>query len=254
MGLVGLPNLYCGFGDLADYLSSEGVELRLDDHSLATGQTVQASGTANQGTTSLSVSPLQYALPSGAVLNFDGAGMPSQVQLVLTAAAGVGSTSLTTLPLPAAVNSAAQAIDNGINIATNARVAKAISYATSRVKLYCCSRYDDSALATAWSVNRWAMVLAAQWICKRRGQGVPDGIADDVEETMEELKAVKARALDIEDIATRTSSWPSWSNVSIDLTYEINRARVEQSSSEPTPTQYHQFQDWWDASGGGWDW
>lgn len=239
-----LPNLYVTPADVYDYMGTEMAQLRLDDHSQASDQTVQATATAAPGATSLAVTALTSPLLPGSTLEFDGAGMPAVVEVVVTAIATVGATSLTVAPLPAAVNGLAEAFDNGVNTATAARLVKACQYATARVKMYCASRYDDSALAQSWSVNRWALALACEWMCKRRGGSATEGIADDVKTALEEMKQVQAGALHIEDIGTRTSGWPFLSNVTVDIGYDYAKLRVEQPLSEQTPTVYGQFIDW----------
>jgi hypothetical protein len=242
--LVTLPNLYCTPADLSDYLSTAGVQLRLDDADLATGQVVQVTADAAALATSLTVASLQAPLVKGTVLDFDGGGMASLVETVLTATAPLGSTSLAVLALPNPVTALAQATDLGVTVAGNARALKACQYATSRVKLYCCPRYDDSQLATAWSANRWATVLGARWLAKRRAQACLGGVESDYKETMEELKGVRMSFLNIEDIGTRTSGWPFLSNIVVDQRYEVAKSRVEQTISEGTPTQYGQYTDW----------
>lgn len=241
---VALPNVYCTNNDVFDYLSAEGVDLRLDDNNLASGQTVTVTADAAAAATSISVSALQYALLKGALLQFDGAGMDAVVQAQLSAAAAVNATSLSVSALSAAINNGATAIDTGVNVATGARLTKATKYATSRVKFYCCGRYDDDDLATTWSANRWCVIIAAQWLCKRRGQSAPMGIESDYAEALEEMKMVKDGTADIEDIAPRTSGWPAFSNVTIDDRYAVRKIRVEQVISEPTPTLYPQAVDW----------
>ena len=244
MSLVGLPNLYCTPGDVTFYLSSQGAQLRLDDANRATGQTVQVLANANQGDTSLSVAPLDAPLPAGTVLDFDGGGMSTIVEAVLTVTAPVGSTSLTVVPLPGPVTALAYAFDLGVTVATRAFITQAIQWATAQVKLYCCGRYQDSDLATCWSANRWATTLAAYRLSKRRAQPAPGGIKSDYDETMQELKSVRVGMLNIEDIGTRTSSWPFVSNTTVDIAYHTAKVRVEDTISEGTPTQYAQYVDW----------
>ncbi len=249
---LSLPNLYCTFADVCDYLSAEGVELRLDDHSQATGQTITVTTAAAQQAITLVIQALDDALPNGCVLNFDGGGLPTPVQAILIAPGALGATSLSVLPLLSAVPAGAFATDNGVNVSTNARVAKGISYATAAIKRYCTNRYDDSMLVQANSVNYWCSVIASRWIAKRRAQGCPSSIESDYKETMEELKKVQGRQLDIEDIPTRDPGWASWVNVTIDQTFDVNRVRVEQSTSDPSKTQFAQLMDWWDY-GAGWE-
>ena len=241
---VNLPNLYTLPGDIFDYLGSEQAQLCLDDHNQATGQILNATALAAVGATTISVTPLSSPLLRGTVLEWDGGGMDAVVQAVLTAAAPVGSTSLSVSALAAAINASAQARDSGVNVALAQRLVIGCSHGTARVKLYCCSRYDDSQLVQSWSVNRWATVCGARWLRKRRSQTAPKGIEDDFEEALEEMRQVQVGCLQIEDIGTRTSGWPFVTNTTVQIGYETARVRVEQSISEATPTQFGQFVDW----------
>ncbi len=243
MALVPLT-LFCSPNDVFDYVGVEGAQLRLDDHSLATGQTIKTTAAAAIGATTLAVTALQYPLLAGSVLEFDGGGTTEVVEAILTAVATVGSTSLTVAALPVAIAALAQAQDSGVNLATAQRLTKGCQYGTSQVKLYCNNRYDDSVLAQSWSVNRWSTYLAGRWVAKRRGQTAPKGIEQDVEEALDELRQVRTGMLCIEDIGTRTSGWPFISNVTVDIGYNITKVRVEQPISELTPTQYGQYVDW----------
>jgi len=245
--LVELPNLYCTPGDVYDYLSTEGAQLRLDDHNQATGQIIQATADAQPNDTILKITALKLPILAGQVLTFDGANMPAALDVVVATTAPTGATSLTVVMLPAAVNSLAQARDSGVNIALAARLVKAVKYATAQIKMYCTPRYNDSKLAQSWSVNRWASVLAGRWMSRRRAQGCPKSIEQDALEVMEELKGVRFGRLTIEDIGTRTANWPFLTNVTLDIRYDYAKLRVEQPLSEPTPTQYGQFIDWTSA-------
>ena len=241
---VTLPNLYCKPQDVYDFLGTEGAQLRLDDHLNATGQRITLTANALAGAVSLSITALQYPLLNGTVLEFDGAGTPGVVEVVLAATAPTGATSLTVQPLTSAINALSQATDSGVNVALAQRLVKACQYATSQVKLYCCGRYDDSALAINWSANRWATALAAKWLCKRRAQGCPKAIAEDADEALDEMKAVQSGRLALEDIGTRTSGWPFISNTTVDVAYTVAKVRVEPQISEATPTLYPQYPDW----------
>jgi hypothetical protein len=243
-----IPNLYCTVADLFDYLSTEGVELSLDDHNAATGQTIQATADALLSATTINITALSAPLLRGTSLNFDGAGVPAVVQVVTNAVAKVGDTALTVNPLPAQVNAQAAASDSGVNAALAQRAVKACQYGTGQVKLYCCSRYNDSDLAAnaklPGSVNRWATIAAAKWLRSRRGQSPPGSIAADWKEALEELKQVRASQLNIESIGTRTSGWPFIDNFTMDQRYNLTKLRVEPQLSEGTPTQFAQFIDW----------
>lgn len=243
-----LPNLYTMPNDLYDFLGSSGVDLRLDDDNQATGQKVQATADALIGATTISIAALTYPLLNGSVLQFGGSGMAAQVGAILAAVANKGATQLTVQPLTQQINALASAQDSGVNLIAAARLLKGCQYGTTQVKLYCCTRYDDSQLAINakenGSVGRWATTLAARWVCRRRSQPCPKGIEMDAKEALEEMRSVKTGALSIEDIGTRTTGWPFISVIEMDQRYEIGKARVVPALSEGTPTNYAQLVDY----------
>lgn len=112
---------------------------------------------------------------------------------------------------------------------------KAISWATARVNFYCASKYATADLATSWVVNNWAVVLACDWLSRRRGNPSPFG--DLVEEVMQDLKDIRSGEAQFSDIGLRTAAWPAWSNVRVDQLYALRKIRVErvQGMSELTP-------------------
>lgn len=244
---VNLPNLYTTPQDVYDQIGIEAAQLRLDDQNQASGQQVTATADALVSATSILVNALQYPLLRGTNLVFSDAQMSPPVEATLSAAALVGATTLTVVPLGAQVNSGAIAVDNGVNVWLAGLLIKATKYATARVKLYCCNRYNDSDLVNSWSVNAWATTIAARWLSTRLFRAAPVQIESAYEEAMEELKAVQASQLNIEDIGTRTSGWPSLSNVTVDVSYTDRKVRVEPNISEPTRTQYPQAIDWTSA-------
>jgi hypothetical protein len=244
MALVALPNLYTLPADVYDYLGTEGTQLRLDDHQQATAQKIIVTNDAALAATTLNITALQHPLIKGSTLEFDGGGTATVVEAILTATAQVGDTTLTVATLASAINAQASAYDNGVNTALAARLVKGCSYGTSQVKLYCCGRYDDDKLATCWTANRWATVMAARWVCKRLLRACPQSIQDDWEECKEEMQALQSGQLHLEDIGMRTSGWPFVTNATVDIGYDYAKIRVEPQLSEGTPTQYGQFVDW----------
>jgi hypothetical protein len=243
-----LPNLYCSPQDVFDQAGIAGAQLRLDDGNLATGQVIELTAAANQGDTSLVIESLTYPVLTGTHLVFAEAGVPTPVEVTVSAPAAVGLISLPVAPLGASLPAGAQATDNGVNVWLAGLMLKACRYATGQVKSYCCPRYEDSDLANNASengdVNRWATAIATRWLAKRRFQVAPAGIEQDFQEALQELKAVRTEGYNIADIATRTSGWPFLSNVSSVDWYTIRKIRVEQQISEGTPTQYAQAVDW----------
>ena len=172
---ITLSTLFTTPQDIWDVLSVEGVDLREDDHSLASGQIITTTADAAVGATSIAVSSLPVALLSGAQLTFDGAGMSLPVTASLSAAAAASATTISVAALATAILSGAQARDSGVNAATGARLAVAARKGTSEVKLFCNSRYDDSQLKLSGTVLDWATTVACRCLCKRRLQGCPRG-------------------------------------------------------------------------------
>lgn len=241
---ITLTTLFCSPQDVWDVLSVEGVDLREDDHSLASGQVIATTADAASGATSISVAALPVALLAGAQLTFEAAAMAVPVTASLTAAAALGATSITVTALATAVSSGAQARDSGVNAATGARLLVGCRKGTSKVKLYCNQRYDDSQLRLSGTVLDWAVCAACRWLCTRRAQGCPKGIAADYEDAVDELRQVQSGQLSIEDIGTRGVDWPTVTNVIVNPGYDGMRSRVQPSISEQTPTAYNQFIDW----------
>lgn len=241
---ITLSTLFTTPNDIWDYLSVEGVDLRLDDHNLSSGQIITTTADALVNATSISVSALPVALLRGTVLTFENASMSDPVQVTLNTIANLGDTTLSVTTLTTQINSGATARDSGVNAATGKRLTVAARKGTSKVKLYCNSRYDDSQLKLCGSVLDWATIIAAKFLCERRAQGCPKSLRSEYDEVIEELKMVQAGQLQLEDAGTRGVDWPSISNLSVNPSYDYNRARVEPNLSEATPTAYPQYLDW----------
>ncbi len=241
---VALSTLFTTPQDIWDLLSSEGVDLRMDDHNLATGQIIYTTSAAAVGATSIAVDSLPVNLLRGSELTFDNAGMTVPVVAQLSSAAVLGATSLSVAALPTAINAGAQARDSGVNAATGLRLLQGTRRGTSRVKFFCNMRYDDSQLVLSGTVNTWATICAAKWLCTRRAQGCPKSLLADYEEAKEEMMMVATGQLHIEDIGTRGADWPAVINVTVNPSYDNMRARVQPNISEQSPTQFGQYIDW----------
>lgn len=241
---ITLTTLFCTPQDVWDILSVEGVDLREDDHNLATGRIIETSAVAVVGATSISVAALPVALLRGAELVFDAAGMEVPVKVSLTAAAAVAATSIAVAALTTEVNAGAQARDSGVNAATGARLVVGTRKGTSKVKLYCNQRYDDSQLVLSGMCNDWATIVAAKWLCERRAQGCPKSLKANYDEAIEEMRQVQSGQLSVEDIGTRGIDWPTITNVIVNPGYDGMRARVQPPISEGTPPAYGQYVDW----------
>lgn len=241
---VTLSTLFCTPQDVWDILSVEGVDLRQDDANLATGQIITTSADTAVGATSMAVTALAVPLLLGEQLTFYQAGMSVPVTVQLTAVANVSATSLSVQAVTTAIPTGAQARDSGVNAATGARLAVGTRKGTSKVKLYCNARYDDSQLVLSGTVCDWASTIAARFLCTRRAQGCPRSLEAQYKESIEEMRMVQSGALSLEDCGTRGVDWPTITNVTVNPAYDYMRARVEPNISEQTPTVYAQYIDW----------
>jgi len=241
---ITLATLFTSPQDIWDVLSIEGVDLREDDHSLASGQIITTTADAVVGATSISVYALSVPLLRGAQLTFDDANMSVPVTVSLTAIGAETDISLTVVALTTQINSGARARDSGVNASTGARLLVAARKGTSEVKLFCNQRYDDSQLKLSGSVLDWATIIACRWLAKRRLQGCPKGLEEDYRDVLDRLQMTQCGQLAIEDIGTRNVDWPTITNITVNPAYDKVRARVQQSISEGTPTGYSQYIDW----------
>ena len=247
-------NLYAEPNDIVDWLGTEGVDLRLDDHNLATGQTITTTATAVLGATSVSIAALTWPLIKGTTLRFDGGGMAEVVEVVRSATANLGANSLAVVALSADVNAQAQSQDSGVNVALAQRLVKACEYGTDRVNRYCAGRYNTTDLVNTWAANDWATTLGANWLCRRLLRELPNTVKEATEEAMKELKMVLGGQMQIPGVGVRTAGWPFIDNQTLNIAYSTHKLRLEQTISDPTTMQFTPYIDYSDALGYDWGW
>lgn len=120
-----------------------------------------------------------------------------------------------------------------VSAGEQAYLTKALSWASGRVNQHCLGRYEASELAASWVVSWWATVIAAYWLCCRRGNPAAGSIKSLYEEAMAELKSVQSGEQPLADAATRASNFPSWSNVTVDrFGHVLRRIRVQRATSD----------------------
>lgn len=113
-----------------------------------------------------------------------------------------------------------------------------ISWATEQVESYVGKIYDVAQLATSWSVNEWTAILAARFLCSRRGNAVPASLEKRKEEVIQDLKEIASGERVIPKLQKRNADWPAWSSVTVDPTYLSRKIRIQRPESERTPPQY----------------
>jgi hypothetical protein len=108
-----------------------------------------------------------------------------------------------------------------------------IPWATSWVNIYLMGRYDAAMLATSYVANDCTATRAARRLCQRRGNPVPESLAELFKEVQQLLADIKANKLSLEDVPERTSGSISWRNVHHSR-HLLRRNRVQQPISERT--------------------
>ena len=123
-------------------------------------------------------------------------------------------------------------------------ITSAISWATDRINFFLFRRYDPACLNDSWLVNQWAVILACYWLSSRRGNPPPGSFGDLYKEAIEDLKKVHNGQFDIPNVGEREAGWPAWSNVRVDMLYQLRKLRVETRISEREPVNYNRARDW----------
>lgn len=126
------------------------------------------------------------------------------------------------------------------------RADEASAVGTGTVNRFCQMRYSPAQLANSWSVWDWATLIAAVWLCRRRGNPVPKSLLQARDEAIEEMREVQAGTITLEDIATRMSDAPAWSNSTLDPRYRTQQIRVQRRRSERTPRDVPVSPDYFD--------
>lgn len=124
----------------------------------------------------------------------------------------------------------------------------AVNIATSRVNLYAAQKYEPIQLANSWEVWHWGTIVGAKWLCGRRGNPVPDSLAEAYEEALDELKELRAGQLVLADIPPRDELWPAWSNIELDQRYWLRKLRVQVPISESQRGYRQQRSRWADRA------
>jgi phage gp36-like protein len=115
-----------------------------------------------------------------------------------------------------------------------------INQATEEINLYCQQWYEPDDLATSTLVNRWCTVLATFFLCERRGNPVPDSLANEFNRIAAKLEQILAGTLKLPGLAMRDDMRPSMSNLTVDRRYRQSRIRVTEQNSTDAPTRLTQ--------------
>lgn len=122
-----------------------------------------------------------------------------------------------------------------------------IAQASEELAMHLTQRYTVEGLATSPLVARWATVVAAYFLCGRRGNPIPDSIAAEFARIMDLDGGLAAQVssgrLQIPGLPLRCDMRPSWSNLQVDRRFIRNKTRVTKSNSSDSPTKLTQDGD-----------
>ena len=128
----------------------------------------------------------------------------------------------------------------------------AIAKAGNQIDKYCYARYSPDGLATSDLVKDWAAIIAAFYLCIRRGNPPLPGIAILYDGAIADLKDIQKGITTIPGVSSRKGYAPVMSRMRSTLRPHP-RAVVETSQGASTagaPTGYTQHnRDPWDAFG-----
>ena len=130
-----------------------------------------------------------------------------------------------------------------------------INQATEEIDLYARQRYTPALLVTSTLINRWAVVIAARFLCQRRGNPVPDSLESEwlriADPTDGILVMIAKGKRQLPGIALRADLRPTFSNLVIDRRYQRSTVRVTTTNSSDAPSDQSQdrkveFHTGWD--------
>lgn len=123
-------------------------------------------------------------------------------------------------------------------------IADVIEQASDEITAKLYPLYAEAELATCRLVTRWATVLAAFYLCHRRGNTAPQSLHDDYQRIMEPkdglLAQVRDKRMVLPGLAQRSVNVPSFSNLEVDRRYRREKIRVIPTISSPIPSTIEQ--------------
>jgi phage gp36-like protein len=122
-------------------------------------------------------------------------------------------------------------------------IADCIDQASDEMVMLLRDRYDEPALSACNLVRRWTTLLAAYFLCMRRGNPVPESIQKEYERVSELMKQVSFGHLNLPDVPQRFDLRPTWSNLRVDRRWPRSKTRVKRVNSSDAPTFLTQDDD-----------
>lgn len=220
--------LFCTVNDLKAYLSETGFMSRADDdNSGSIDGTVSSVPWTRSGTT-ITATYTSHGLLVGdsftVSVSSDTSAVPLGTYTVLTATA-------TTFTFTGVNAGGASGTLSYPRTNEQAGIDLAINLGTLEVCKYIQRRYLPAQLATSELIKYFAVVFSCAALCRRRGNGVPESLAEELDLIISQLEDIRDGKLDVPDISERAPRGPLIVNLRADARYPRPMRRQDSQSS-----------------------
>lgn len=113
----------------------------------------------------------------------------------------------------------------------DAAITNAVNIGTEEVNKYIERRYLPAKLANSELVKYFATMFAAAYLCRRRGNGVPESMAEELDLIISQLEDIRDGRLDVPGVPERASRGPHIVNVGVDPRFARPIRRQDYQSS-----------------------
>jgi hypothetical protein len=90
------------------------------------------------------------------------------------------------------------------------------------------------------------VTFGSQWMARRFCRTPPASIDKQVEDAIKECRMVQMGQMQVPGIGVRSAGWPFIDNVTVNPAYFNHKIRLQQTISDPTPTQFGAYVDYSD--------
>lgn len=115
-----------------------------------------------------------------------------------------------------------------------------INEASEEIELALNRRYASADLQSSNLIGRWATMLAATLLCRRRGNMPPESWDEEVQRIRERLEDVASGKKNLPGVSLRADLRPTFSNLRVDRRYRHSKVRVTQTNSSDAPSALDQ--------------
>jgi len=123
--------------------------------------------------------------------------------------------------------------DDNVSDDEQHRMTACIARASEEINKYCWQKYTPESLATSNWVNQATALLAAVFLCRSRGNPIPESLIEERDEIKEELQEIKAGQLLLPNVPLRRRPSPKVSNVRVSAHFQYKAIRKERNCVSP---------------------